>query len=504
MLNKDKINMTETLDKPHYESPVLSKSGLQKEVNISDIGEDTPWEISDGSQAFELGMTVDKDESNSTATSGKLELSTNNLDDRVLFLRVPTDLDTHRIFRVGCDASGMTWLNEVAKDETGKWSNSNDTRIVIANSGEETSIGRADDTGANLHIDGPAVSRIHFKITGEKGGKLIIESGATNGVEVIAGREKSYDPVQSVKRAESVAEQESVNQAVYKQEEAIGQAQELVAAAEAVEPDMSAVATEAWGMSVRAQHKDELSTGKKIDDAAEAANAARRLLIEKGIADLKDGKVNTVLVKVPEEIKPEPEQKTETDKSPEDKMRDACSSAEQLMRSLSDSETPPELKRAVQELVKAKRESGLADATTRVWDEEVVPLIKKIGGEQAQEVEVAIRSTIGNVEVQNNIMIHVEKKLEAAARDGSPDYMMDLLSKTINSCDQMSDEMRNGTLKEQIAATLNDQRSSAFRTLMSSEEVAGVKSKLESRLFDPVELDELQSLYDVHGNAQLA
>lgn len=195
--------MTETLERPRYETPVLAKTGLQKERAIAELGDVTPWDSGDGSEAYELGASVEPAEGDESE-SGKLELSTNVLDDRVIFIKMPVsetenDETQYKIFRVGADGSGMTWLNEVSVGEDGQWGTELSTRDIIANSGQETTVGRSEDTPNALHVDGQLVSRVQFRITGEKGGKLTIESGAMNGVEVVIAKERKRDPVQDIK-----------------------------------------------------------------------------------------------------------------------------------------------------------------------------------------------------------------------------------------------------------------------------------------------------------------
>lgn len=260
----------------------------------------------------------------------------------------------------------------------------------------------------------------------------------------------------------------------------------------------------------------DISTDNADDVIPRAAESARRIVIQQQIADLKAGenftpvivpiqqKAEAVQVSndvVEEEPIVEAEEEKEQEKTPEEVMREACASPQSLMEALNDPETPPELKRAVQDLVKAGRESASADETSEVWESEIKPLIRKIGGEEAQNVERSLQSVIGTVTEQRDAIVNSSRHLEDASHERSGEQMADLLSRIINSSSQMGSELHSSRFKEAASGALGDQRVAAMRAMISEEDIGRIGKKLDVKLFDAPTIEELGGLYAANGDA---
>jgi hypothetical protein len=272
------------------------------------------------------------------------------------------------------------------------------------------------------------------------------------------------------------------------QAERIEQAEALVATAEASEPDMTIVASEAWGIPVGSE------ATKDADPVDEAVDAARRVLQEKPM------EAESVAEQEQVEGEAHAEEASEVEKTPEEKIRDSCSSAESLMKSLSDPETPPELKRAVEDLVRASRESVSSDKTVEVWDHEVVPLIRRISGEQIDNIKKQIQSVAGELGDYRSVTQNAMRYLEGAAADSDPGYLDNMMSRLGPGSFDLRDKIKSGALKQRIAEAMQDQSVSGMRTMMGAEEVVAMKRKLEQRLHEPVEPEEVQDLYERYGS----
>ena len=250
--------------------------------------------------------------------------------------------------------------------------------------------------------------------------------------------------------------------------------------------------------------KAQIEAAAPVSLDEEVQSAVERVLCDQ-IAEVQAGEGQTIEIELPkvEEIPTaEPEDielPQEPEKTPEDIMREACATPQTLIEAMSNPETPQELKRAVQELVKASREATAADATVDAWENEVKPLIQKIGGEKAQDVENSLRNVLDSVLEQKNIMVNVSRNLEAASHERTDDRMQDLLRNVTSSTDTMSTELRSGRFKEAVVGSLDDQRVVSMRTMMAEEDLRRVNKKLEANLYSPATPEEIQRLYESNG-----
>lgn len=187
--------MEDIRDAAQYDDPLRRLEGRCQEKPLKDLDEDGPWDTLDGASAYELGLEVPASQELQDYKKGCIELGTHQLDDRVVFVRVPTGVDESALFRVGSDGSGTAMISAMTRDQQGVWQPLPDA-TWLAGKGQEFVIGR--NPQSDVVLAAPTVSARHVSIRADQG-LLTIESPATHGIELVIAREKMPDPVLDVK-----------------------------------------------------------------------------------------------------------------------------------------------------------------------------------------------------------------------------------------------------------------------------------------------------------------
>lgn len=155
------------------------------------------------------------------------------------------------------------------------------------------------------------------------------------------------------------------------QAERVEEAEALVATAEASEPDMSVVASEAWGIPVGNE------AVKDADPVDEAVGAARRVLQEHQV-DATDTELGAQSIEGEVSVGESEELAPEIEKNPQEILQEALTSPEDFYEASKNQDVPFEVRRKLQEifdaweLVQSRREANV------VWQEEMLPLLRTI------------------------------------------------------------------------------------------------------------------------------
>jgi hypothetical protein len=179
--------MEDIRDAAQYDDPLRRLEGRCQEKPLKDLDEDGPWDTLDGASAYELGLEVPASQELQDYKKGCIELGTHQLDDRVVFVRVPTGVDESALFRVGSDGSGTAMISAMTRDQQGVWQPLPDA-TWLAGKGQEFVIGR--NPQSDVVLAAPTVSARHVSIRADQG-LLTIESPATHGIELVIAREKT-------------------------------------------------------------------------------------------------------------------------------------------------------------------------------------------------------------------------------------------------------------------------------------------------------------------------